>query len=112
MKVFDEAARRQKIVMLGMQPSPERPQEISYCIGCYLLVKNDPWVYLNIDWGGKYEYMRKLFDDYGDIVNVDYGVPLEPRYKDRNLWKRRYSKGTVVVDPVAHTFDFIPKPTR
>jgi len=106
MEIVEESARRQKIVMLGMQPSPDR-KEISYCVGCYLLMKSDPWVYLNIDWGGKYEHMRRLFDDYSDIIAADYGVPLGPRYKEDNLWKRKYSRGLVVVDPPKHTFDFV-----
>ncbi len=108
MEIVEESARRQKIVMLGMQPSPDR-REIAYCVGCYLLMKNDPWVYLNIDWAGKYEHMRRLFREYGDIINADYGVPVGPRYKEKNLWKRKYSKGLVVVDPIKHTFDFIPE---
>jgi len=106
MEIVEESVRRQKIVMLGMQPSPDG-NEISYCVGCYLLMKNDPWVYLNIDWAGKYEHMRRLFDDYSDIITADYGVPLGPRYKEDNLWKREYSKGMVVVDPAKHTFDFV-----
>ncbi len=106
MKIIEEAVRRKKIVMLGMQPSSDR-NDIAYCVGCYLLVKNDPWVYLNIDWGGKYKDMRRLFREYGDIINADYGVPVGDRYKDGNLWKREYSKGVVVVDPVKHTFNFI-----
>ncbi|MFQ5868919.1 MAG: putative glycoside hydrolase, partial [Candidatus Zixiibacteriota bacterium] len=73
MEIIDECARRKKIVMLGMQPSPDR-REIAYCVGCYLLMKNDPWVYLNIDWAGKYKQMRRLFREYGDIINADYGV--------------------------------------
>jgi len=84
-------------------------QEIAYCVGCYLLMKNDPWVYLNIDWAGKYENMRRLFREYGDIIDTDNGVPVGPRYKEKNLWKRKYSKGLVVVDPIKHTFDFIPE---
>ena len=76
---------------------------------CYLLMKNDPWVYLNIDWAGKYEHMRRLFREYGDIINADYGVPVGPRHKENNLWKRKYSKGLVVVNPIKHTLDFIPE---
>lgn len=53
--------------------------------------------------------MRRLFREYGDIINADYGVPLGPRYKENNLWKRKYSKGLVVVNPIKHTFDFIPE---
>lgn len=108
MELADESARRKKIVMLGMQPSPDR-NEISYCVGCYLLMKSDPWIYLNIDWAGKYEHMRRLFTEYGDIIRVDYGAPTGARYKEGNLWKREYSKGVVVVDPVRHTFDFIQR---
>jgi len=106
MEIIDECARRKKIVILGMQPSPDR-REIAYCVGCYLLMKNDPWVYLNIDWAGKYEHMRRLFREYGDIIDADYGVPVGPRYKENNLWKRKYSEGLVVVNPVKHTFDFV-----
>jgi len=53
--------------------------------------------------------MRRPFREYGDIIDTDNGVPVGPRYKEKNLWKRKYSKGLVVVDPIKHTFDFIPE---
>ena len=94
-----------KTVILGMQPRVNRA-DIEYCIGCFLLVRNDPYVYLNIDWDGNYGNMRMLFDQFGDLFEADYGEPVGYRYKRGELWIRNYSKGRVKVNLETHRFEF------
>lgn len=105
MDAVDGCAKMGKIVMLGTQPRKSRA-DIEYCIGCYLLVRNDPYVYLNIDWGGNYGDMQMLFEDFGDILEADYGEPIGARYKSGRVWVRDYSRGTVKVNPQTHRFEF------
>jgi len=112
MSIIKQCSRMGKIVILAMQPSfPHHPRkrvrdEISYCVGLYLLVREDN-VYLNIDWDGDYGRMQTLFRVYGEVIEGDYGEPTGETYKEGGLWKRGYSKGLVVVNPGKHTFDFI-----
>ncbi len=40
-----------------------------------------------------------LYDNYA----TDLGTPLGPRYQSGSLWRRDFTKGFVVVDPVNHT---------
>jgi|GEM_PF-2565210 len=94
-----------KTLVLGAQPRVNR-EDILYCIGCYLLVKQDPYVYLNIDWDGNYNNMQMLFNDFGHLFETDYGQPLGPRYEENGVWVREFSRGTVVVNLETHTFEF------
>lgn len=105
MEALDICVSLQKTIILAAQPRENR-EEILYCIGCYLLVREDPYVYLNIDWNADYRRMQFLFDQFGDLFETDYGQPQGPRYQQDGLWLRPYSEGTAVVDLEAHTFEF------
>jgi len=105
MNLVDFCADIEKTLILGMQPRVNR-DDIEYCIGCFLLVRHDPYVYLNIDWDGNYGNMRMLFEQFGDLFEVDYGEPKGERYKSGELWVRNYSKGRVKVNLQTHTFEF------
>jgi hypothetical protein len=105
MDVIDICSGIGKTLVLGAQPRVNR-EDILYCIGCYLLVKQDPYVYLNIDWDGNYNNMQMLFNDFGPLFETDYGQPLGPRYEENGVWVREFSRGTVVVNLETHTFEF------
>jgi hypothetical protein len=105
MDVIDIYSGVGKTLVLGAQPRVNR-EDILYCIGCYLLVKQDPNVYLNIDWDGNYNNMQMLFNDFGPLFETDYGQPLGPRYEENGVWVREFSRGTVAVNLQTHTFEF------
>jgi len=105
MDAVDVCAGLGKTLVLGAQPGIDR-EDILYCIGCYLLVRQDPYVYLNIDWDGRYSNMHMLFNEFGDLFETDYGQPRGPRYKENGAWVREFSGGTAIVNLEAHTFEF------
>lgn len=111
MDLVDFCADIEKTIILGMQPRVNR-QDIKYCIGCFLLVRNDPWVYLNIDWDGNYGNMRMLFDQFGELLKTDYGEPVGYRYKSDGVWVRNYSQGRIKVNLQTHSFEFEKRPVE
>ena len=69
----------------------------NFAFASYLLISN-----------GKAAFRYSNSDVYSEVwmynnYQIDLGTPLGPRYKSGNLWKRDFTKGVVIVDPVNHT---------
>jgi len=84
--------------------------DILYCIRGYLLIKNDPWVYMTVDWNGAFAKMEDLFNIFGDLFEYKYGNPVGDRFEEGGVWKRRFENGMIVeVDMAAQTSSFGPE---
>ena len=87
--------KKQILVSQGDQYNTTRQE---FCYGSYLLIAGT---------GAAFRYSKSknhtfawLFNNY----NYDLGSPRGQRYQDANgLWHREFTKGSVVVNPVAHT---------
>ncbi len=84
------------VILVAQGARADLPRE-QFAFASYLLVNfgraafryadsqayEDIWLYANYD--------------------VDLGVPLGPRHRSGNAWQRDFAKGSVIVDPAAHT---------
>ncbi len=69
----------------------------NFAFASYLLISN-----------GKAAFRYSNSDAYQEVwmynnYQVDLGAPLGPRFRSGNLWKREFTNGVVIVDPVSHT---------
>jgi len=118
MTIFDSYSADGKFVIAQVSPrsmeqgfSEEQVRaDILYCIRGYLLVKNDPWVYMIVDWNGSFAKMETLFNTFGDLFEYKYGNPVGDRFKEGGVHKRRFENGMIVeVDLINHTSSFGPE---
>ncbi|MBU2610847.1 MAG: hypothetical protein KJ606_07880 [Chloroflexi bacterium] len=69
----------------------------AFAFGSYLLISNGTAAFR---YTNSYDYGQAwLYPNY----EIDLGSPLGPRYPQGNLWRRDFTKGSVIVDPVNHT---------
>jgi hypothetical protein len=81
------------LIAQGNQSDATRQQ---FAFASYLLISN-----------GKAVFRYSEDDTYTQVwlynnYNVDLGSPLGPRYKTGTSWRRDFTKGYVLVDPVSH----------
>lgn len=72
-----------------------------FALGSYLLV-NHGRAYFRYSNSSAYRE-NWLFPNY----YYDLGVPMGVRYQDGDLWRRDFTQGSVIVDPIQHTVEFI-----
>lgn len=104
MRLAEEVQAQGKHIILISQGQEDDIQRQQFAFASYLLVNNgrasfrytfssmynQPWVY--------------------DNYNVNLGPALGPRYAVGNLWRRDFTNGSVVVDPVQHTGVIVSNP--
>jgi len=118
MTISDSYSADGKLVIVQVSPrymgqgfSEEQVRaDILYCIRGYLLVKNDPWVCMAVDWNGSFAKMEALFNTFGDLFEYRYGNPVGDRFEEGGVWKRRFENGMIVkVDMTTPTSSFGPE---
>jgi hypothetical protein len=90
------------LISQGDQANTDRQ---SFAFASYLLISN-----------GRAAFRYTNYDNYGQTwlypnYNIDLGSPLGPRYPQGNLWRRDFTKGSVIVDPVNHTAEITTETT-
>ncbi|MFH1906639.1 MAG: putative glycoside hydrolase [Chloroflexota bacterium] len=88
-----------KYTLLISQGDQANTKRQAFTFASYLLVSN-----------GRASFRYTHHSDYGSVwlypnYNIDLGSPLGPRYPQGNLWRRDFTKGSVIVDPVNHTVE-------
>ncbi len=86
-----------KYALLISQGDQANTNRQNFSFASYLLISNGraSFRYTN---HSNYESVW-LYPNY----NIDLGSPLAPRYQQGNMWRRDFTKGSVIVDPVNHT---------
>jgi hypothetical protein len=72
----------------------------TFAFGTYLLISN-----------GKAAFRYSTDDAYGQVwlydnYKLNFGVPIGPRYQYGTLWRRDFTLGYVLVDPLNHVANF------
>ncbi len=93
-EAIQAAGKSLLLVSQGAQADAGRQQ---FAFASYLLISNGRAAFRYAD----SDHYREvwLYPNYG----VSLGAALAPRYRDGRLWRRAFEKGTVSVDPEAHT---------
>lgn len=94
-----------KFALLVSQGSETDTNRQKFAFASYLLIS-----------AGKASFRYTNYDNYEKVwlypnYQIDLGQPLGPRYRQGNLWRRDFSKGSVIVDPVNHSASILKKVT-
>jgi hypothetical protein len=95
--VAEQTQNNGKYAVLISQGDQSNTNRQNFAFASYLLISN-----------GRAAFRYTNYDNYGKIwlypdYDIDLGSPLGPRYPQGNLWRRDFTKGSVIVDPVNHT---------
>jgi len=90
------------LVAPGNETDADRQQ---FAFASYLLISN-----------GKSAFRYSNSRNYAQVwlysnYQLDLGMPLGPRYQNGSLWRRDFTKGYVIVDPVNHTSTISTSPS-
>ena len=101
MQLAEKAQGMGKQVILVSQGAQDDQARQLYAFASYLLVSNGraAFRYSNDD------FYRS--DWYYPNYSLDLGQPLGGRYQDGQVWRRDFTRATVLVDPVEHTAQII-----
>jgi len=104
MNLAEKALKQGKTLILVAQGDQEDEKLQTFAFASYLLIAdgNAYFRYTNSE-----EYRELwLYENY----NVDPGMPLGDRYKDKGLWKRDFAFGYVTVNPQKRQAEIILNP--
>ena len=90
-----------KTVILVAQGNEEDQAREEFALGSYLLA-NDGLAYFRYTNSESYGLVW-LYDNY----SIELGLPLGPAYQTGNMWKRDFEQGSVIINPLTYSTEFI-----
>jgi hypothetical protein len=97
MALAEKTQSQGKTIILVAPGTETDANRQNFAFASYLLISN-----------GKSAFRYSSVSKYGQVwlysnYQADLGTPLGPRYQNGSLWRRDFTKGYVIVDPVNHT---------
>ena len=96
MLLAEETQKLGKTILLVSRGDKDDYELQQFSFASYLLI-NQGNAYFRYAHGSVYREVW-LYDNY----NYPLGVPLAPRYKDGDAWRRDFENGSVMVNPLTH----------
>ena len=95
MALAEKTQSQGKYIILVARGNETDINRQNFAFASYLLISNGK---------AAFRYSSGIYREVWLYTNyqVDLGTPLGPRYQSGSLWRRDFTKGSVVVDPVNH----------
>jgi len=101
MEIAEMVQEMGKTIILVSQGSQNNLKRQEFALASYLLVNNGKALFRYTNSENGYDKVW-LYKNY----LIDPGQPLGERYKERGIWRRDFTNGCIIVDPVDHSYLF------